>query len=104
MTIEVGTRTPNGQGGYTIVWAPVATAPNVRAEIIGLSGDEALKAGIERNVQQWRVTIRRREDVTAKHRLKEGSVVYDIKSVMPDPRSEAATLLICETGAPAAGG
>lgn len=99
--IEAKTRVANGQGGSTVAWTLVAI---VRAEIIGLSGDEALKAGVERSVQQWRVTIRTRA-VTTQNRL-----VYldadptlpagpcDIKAVLPDPRAEGALVLMCETG------
>lgn len=103
VTIEAESRTGNGQGGYTTSWAPIAGTPTVWAEIIGLSGDEALSAGVSRNVQQWRVTIRRRDDITTKHRLTHGGRVFNIKSTMPDPRHDDATLLICETVAAPAG-
>lgn len=97
VTIEAESREPNGQGGFTTGWAPIATTPTVWAEIIGLSGNEALAAGIQRNVQQWRVLIRRRDDVTTKHRLKHGARIMNIKSVMPDPNSDDGTLMICES-------
>jgi SPP1 family predicted phage head-tail adaptor len=100
--IEAETRTPDGAGGFTRTWARVGPG-SVAAEIYGLSGAEAMKAGIERNVQQWRVTIRRRQDVTAEHRLQwllaTGNVRLDIKSVMADPKApREATLLLCESG------
>lgn len=103
VTFEADVGGDNGQGGQVEDWQPIPARPTVWAEIIGLSGDEALKAGIEREVQQWRVTIRRRDDVTAENRMLHGGRVYDIKSAMPDPKSEDATLLICETGASATG-
>jgi SPP1 family predicted phage head-tail adaptor len=99
--IEAEVQTSNGQGGYVSAWSVVAT---VRAEVNGLSGGEAMRAGIERNVQQWRVTIRRRDDVTAKHRLQwlrpgNTRVRLDIKATMPDPKlPRDATLLLCESG------
>jgi SPP1 family predicted phage head-tail adaptor len=102
--IEAEGRTPNGQGGWVTAWAALPARPNVWAEIIGLSGDEALKAGVERSIQQWRVTILSRDDVTTGHRLTHRGQVFDIKSAMPDPKADDAMLLICETGATATGG
>lgn len=94
--IQRETRVSNGQGGYTTSWSLLA---RVRAEIVGLSGDEALTAGVERSVQQWRVTIRRRRDVSPKNRILWGDKLLDIRSDMPDPKDPRAfTLLICESG------
>lgn len=98
LTIQEETRQSNGQGGFTTSWSDVKT---VWAEVVGLSGDEALAAGIERSVQQWRITIRRRP-VTTKNRLIGKSTmflgrIFNVKSVMPDPKADDATLLICET-------
>lgn len=100
VTIQAETRTANGQGGYTTSWANVATDPTVWARVIGLSGDEALQAGIQRAVQQWRVHIRLRTDVTPKHRLLWSGLTLNVKAAMPDPRQPRDfTLLICESGA-----
>ena len=93
VAIQAETRVPNGQGGYTTDWTHERY---IWAEIIGLSGDEALAAGIERSVQQWRVTMRRRPISTKKRLLYDGRI-FGIKSVLPDPRADDATLLICET-------
>ena len=96
VTIQAESRTANGQGGFTTSWATVAT---VRAEVVGRSGSEAVKAGIERAVHQWQVTIRRRDDVTPQHRLQWKGRTLEIKSAMPDPRDRRdATLLVCESG------
>lgn len=98
VTIEAPTRQDNGQGGEIVTWDPLPARATVWAEIIGLSGDEALMAGVLRGVQQWRVTIGRRDEVTPEHRLTRPGQVYEIKSAMPDPKSEDGTVLICETG------
>ena len=98
VTIEEERRTDNGQGGSKTEWLPLEARASVWAEIIGLSGDEALRAGREKDVQTWRVTIRKRDDVSAKNRLKHKGTVYEIKSVLPDPKADDALLLICETG------
>jgi SPP1 family predicted phage head-tail adaptor len=100
VSIEAPTLTDNGQGGQDETWAAIGT---MAAEVYGLSGSEAMKAGIERAVQQWRVTIRRRDDVTAKHRLQwllgGTTKQMEITAVMPDPKApREATLLLCESG------
>lgn len=101
IAIEQEVRTANGQGGYSTVWSTLA---NTYAEVIGLSGAEALKAGIERNVQQWRVTVRRGVEVTGRNRIRwdalpNTSKIMNIKSVMPHPNAPREALLImCESG------
>jgi len=95
--IEQETRVSNGQGGYTTSWEKFS---DEWTEIVGLSGDEALLAGVQRSVQQWRVIMRRRDDVKPKNRLIWGDTTLDIKSVMPLPQEPRDfILLICESGA-----
>lgn len=95
--IEQETRVPNGQGGFTSSWAKVS---DEWANIVGMSGDEALMSGVQRAVQQWRVIIRYRSDVKPKNRLRWGDIVLDVKAAMPLPKDPRAyTLLICESGA-----
>lgn len=97
VTIEGETRVANGQGGFTTGWSDVAT--KVPAEITALSGDEALRLGVERSSSQYRVRIRRRADLTVKNRLTWKGQAMAIKSVLPDPRDpQAVQLLICEIG------
>lgn len=96
VTIQAEARTPNGQGGFTTTWADVAS---VWAEIIGLSGEESIEAAIERSSARYRVTIRKRSDVTPRHRLDWNGTKLDVRSVLPDPRnSRGALVLICEAG------
>lgn len=108
VTIQREERVSDGQGGYETSWTSVVTAPTVPANIVGMSGDEAVQASIERAVSRWRVIIHMRSDITPKNRLlwtwRGGSTVLNITSVLPwtqDPR--AALLLICESGASADG-
>lgn len=96
VTIEQEARTSNGQGGYTTGWSPLAT---VWAEVIPLSGDEAITAQVERAVARYRVSIRRRDDVTAKHRLIWRGQTLAIKSALPHPKDlRGGLLMICESG------
>jgi SPP1 family predicted phage head-tail adaptor len=99
VTIQVESRLSNGQGGHITSWADIGTTPTVWAAVRGLSGGEAITAGVQRSVQQWRVVIRRRADVTTKHRLVWGSLHLDIKAAMPLPdQPRDFTLLVCESG------
>ena len=97
VTIEGEVRKPNGQGGFTTGWATVARS--VPAEIIGLTGDEALRLGVERSASQYRVTMRRRSDVSPKNRLKWKGQIMAIRSVVPDARDpNVAIVLTAEIG------
>jgi SPP1 family predicted phage head-tail adaptor len=94
--IEVEQRTSNGQGGYITAWTKVA---DVRAEILGLAGDEALRAGVERSVSQYRVTIRKRSDVSVVNRLKwKGTGPRDPIGPAASNDLRRALLLNCEIG------
>lgn len=92
-------RVPNGQGGFVTGWEAVQ---NLRAEIFGQSGQEAMTAGVERSITRWRVTIREAK-ATPKNRLiwnsKDGDIVMDIVTAMPDPKNRGFQLLLCESGA-----
>ena len=100
VTIEEETRVSNGQGGFTNTWAPIAATPVVWAKVIGQSGQEAQRAGIERAVTVYTVDIRKRADISAKNRLQWNGQVMAIKSVLPNPQSPLTFLqLLCETGA-----
>ena len=95
VTIECEGKTPNGQGGFTTAWAPVASG--VPAEIIGLSGSEAISSGVERSVTLYRVSIRSRSDVSAKVRLKWNGRVLAVKSVIPHPQHPVTAMqILCE--------
>jgi SPP1 family predicted phage head-tail adaptor len=104
VTIQQQNRSSNGQGGYTVAWADVSDTPEVWANVIGLTGDEAIEAAVERSSNRWRVTIRARTDVTGAHRLVWNGINLDVKSVMPLPSApREGTLLICESGRSAEG-
>jgi SPP1 family predicted phage head-tail adaptor len=97
VTIQQEVRAANGQGGFTTSWSDVETAPRVSANIVGMSGDEAISAGVERSVTRWRVTIRRRPEVSPRHRLLWNGLVLNIVSAMPLPNDPRAfTLMVCE--------
>jgi SPP1 family predicted phage head-tail adaptor len=97
VAIEAETRRSNGQGGWVTGWSTIAR--RVPAEIIALSGDEALRLGVERSSSQYRVTLRKRGGLTAKNRLQWNDQVMDIRSVQPHPKEpNSLLLLVCEIG------
>lgn len=97
VTIEGESRVSNGQGGYVTGWAELARG--VPAEIIALSGDEALRLGVDRSTAQYRVTLRKRAGLTPKNRLRWNGLVMSVRAVQPHPREpQAALLLTCEIG------
>lgn len=97
VTIEAESRKANGQGGFTSGWSAIAKA--VPAEIIALSGDEALRLGIERSTSQYRVRMRKRAGLSPQNRLLWGTLTLAVKSVLPDPREpHRLQLLVCESG------
>jgi SPP1 family predicted phage head-tail adaptor len=97
VTIEGPTRVSNGQGGWTTGWADVAD--KVPAEIIAMSGDEALRLNVETSTVRYRVTMRKREGLTPKNRLRFGSELLEVRSVQRHPQApNSHLLLICEAG------
>jgi SPP1 family predicted phage head-tail adaptor len=97
VAIEAETRVANGQGGWKTGWSAIARA--VPAEIIALSGDEALRLNIERSTAQYRVRIRKRSNVDPEKRLIWKGETMAIKSVVPDPKEPQTMLLLtCEIG------
>lgn len=83
--IEVMTRTPNGQGGSTTGWAPIADRPILWAKKIPLRGNEVVVESIQRSASFARFLIRHRSDITTKHRLVEVKKVDDAYEVVGGP-------------------
>lgn len=83
--IEVEGRVPNGQGGYTTGWAPIAQGPIVWAKKVPLRGDEMTRESIVRTVSFARFVIRHRTDLTTKHRLVEVRKAGDSYQVIGGP-------------------
>lgn len=96
ITIQQLTRVSNGQGGWSTGWVDVAT--KVTARVVALTGDEAIKLGIERSSVQYRISIRKRRGLTAKNRLTWNGQTLEVRSVLPDPAEpNSMLLLLCET-------
>ena len=86
---------PDGQGGSTRIWAPLAT---LHAEIASLSGREAYQAQALRSLDTWDVTIRFRRDLSPKDRLLWRGLLMNIRSVSDPDGRRTWTVLRCESG------
>jgi len=83
--------TPDGGGGFTSAWQNIATAPEVYAAIVPLSGSEQLKYHQLESIVTHRVTIRHRQDVMPAMRILHGNTAYNIISAID--RGEPGTYL-----------
>ena len=82
VVIQAEGPTTDAGGGQTDPWASPATVATVRAKIEPLTGFERLRAlQLEASVSH-KITIRYRGGLTAKHRLKFGARVMNIRSVI----------------------
>lgn len=95
VTIQTRTRTSDGGGGHALGWTNLAT---VWAKVAPLSGRERAMAEQLEAPRTYRVTIRRRGDVTADCRLLWNGQAMNIRFVA-DAGSRAPYLdLDCEMG------
>ncbi|CAN5208613.1 hypothetical protein BH10PSE7_BH10PSE7_03660 [soil metagenome] len=78
MIIEAPAGAADGAGGWAPAWSEVAT---VWGAIEALPGREVTAGDATAGEARFRITIRHRGDVTAAHRLREGTRVFDITSV-----------------------
>ncbi|WP_294292698.1 phage head closure protein [uncultured Sphingomonas sp.] len=85
------TETKTGGGGYTTALVPVASA--VPAEIISLTGSEAVKDRVLRGIRVYRITIRWRADVGQKDQISFGAERVNIRSAV-DPDGSRRELVI----------
>ncbi|TAL39638.1 MAG: head-tail adaptor protein [Alphaproteobacteria bacterium] len=96
LTIQEPVRTPDGGGGFTTVWQPIASEADVFASVIQISGSETLRDQQLIAGAAYRITLRYRADITASHRLAEGATVYNI-TALRDPDGAREWLEITAT-------
>jgi SPP1 family predicted phage head-tail adaptor len=80
-------------GQPTTVLEDVAT---VWANILHKSGSETIRADKETSIVQSSIRIRRRTDLNAGMQVHHGSVVYEIKAILPDEVDRERVDLVCE--------
>jgi SPP1 family predicted phage head-tail adaptor len=97
LVLEQPVATPDGAGGVTITFEPLAT---VWAEVRWLSGDERFVAGRPEQASRHVITLRWRGDVTAGMRFVGDGAVFGIVSA-GDPAGDRRRLACqCEEISP----
>ena len=93
----IGARTPDGGGGYATSYAEIANG-TVWAEVRPLSGNERLRAMKTTANATHMVTIRYRNDVSAKNRILHDGRAFKIVAppIDPDERHDWLQLLCSE--------
>lgn len=98
VTIELPVETPDGQGGQTVVWSPLAT---VWAEIRPLKTDETVNAHQVEARTTHVIRVRHRTDILPTMRVVLGMRTFAIQGVLDDGERRRYLHLFCEEGAPA---
>ncbi|WP_295560613.1 head-tail adaptor protein [uncultured Sphingomonas sp.] len=81
----------NGNGGYSETWQTIAAA--VPAEVIGLTGTEAVREKVLRGIRVYQITTRWREDLQPKDQLRFGDEDLNVRSAI-DPFGRRDRLVI----------
>lgn len=95
--IEKPASTPDGRGGTVKGWAELAT---VWARVRPISGRERAAAGQIEAAATYRVTIRRRTDVTADCRILWQGMAMNIRFVPASGSRAMWTVIDCDAGVP----
>jgi SPP1 family predicted phage head-tail adaptor len=98
LTIEMPAPQPDGHGGQGDPWRTPTTLARVWGRVEPLRGRERLHGmQLEAGVTH-RVTIRYRDDVTARHRLRLRARVFNIRAVIDPEERHRFLELLCEEG------
>lgn len=98
VTIMRKTVVDNGTGGSTTSWNAVAT--DVPAEVIMLTGSEAVQEKVLRGIRVFQATMRWRADLLPKDQLRYGGDDLNIRSAIdPDGRRERLVIIADTEGA-----
>jgi len=96
--VDVPVETPDGAGGLTVVWTPLAT---VWAEICPQQAREAVTAQQVEARTTHLIRLRYRFDILPTMRVVFGTRTFAIRGVLDDGERRRYLTLFCEEGAPA---
>jgi SPP1 family predicted phage head-tail adaptor len=97
MVIETPVETPDGAGGWTQLFQPLAT---VWASLEWLGGDERWREGGFEQAGRWRITMRWRAGITAGMRLKDDTRLFDIRASADPDGGGRRLVCLCEEISP----
>ena len=78
VSIQEQTDTPDGIGGFSVVWSAISGMSSVPAAIWPMSSKEQLDAMKLESVATHKIRIRYRAGITSKNRIVFGSRVFNI--------------------------
>lgn len=84
---------PDGAGGGVLAWVPLDSRPTVWARVEALTGDEPVAAEQRLSEVTYRITIRRRDDLSPECRAVWRGLALDILALVPEERRTYLTLL-----------
>jgi len=94
LTLEAPAETDDGEGGVTRAWNAVN---DVWAALTPLAMDEKTITGCETPLLKYRVTLRRRDDISEANRFRLGGRILIVRAVRdPDERGEFLECLVEE--------
>jgi len=97
IAIQTETSTPDGLGGFTLSWSDIPGMSAVPAAIWPLSAKESLDAMKLELTVTHKIRIRYRSGITAKNRIKFGTRIFNIISLInSDERNKMLDLLAIE--------
>ncbi|MDQ0317835.1 phage head closure protein [Amorphus orientalis] len=93
IVIEAPTSTPDGAGGVTVTWTPLAT---VWARVETLSAAERVRAGRPDGIATHRVTIRALSGIASGQRILVDGRVLTVRATRPSGDRDAYLVLEAE--------
>ena len=92
-TVTRRTLTTDSAGGYTDAWA---TASTTVCRVAPVGASEAVLAGQQRSLANWKLTLPAGTDVADADRLTVGSRVFEVVGILGAETRETARVVLCQ--------
>lgn len=92
-TISRRTLASDGAGGYTDTWATAATTV---CRVAPITANEAVLAGQQRIVANWKITLPASTDVRGADRIVVGARSFEVIAVQGARTRETARICLCQ--------
>lgn len=86
--------TDTGTGGSTTTWQSVARP---WAEVIGMTGKEAVLEKVLQGIRVYRITLRHRRDITEDCQIRYGTEDLNIRSAVDPTGRREETVILADT-------